>query len=221
MALPFRSRLPRKYRCFVCGVDFSEYEEFKEHMIEEHEEGREYIICKFCGAPVRDMRLHYKVKHPGQKLQDGQMRATIWYDFSGRQRKRKTKKPPFKEGYHLSPKTNGELHYRSGYELEVYKCLDTLNEVITYEVEPKDCVTPYYWKGKWRKYWPDLKVHFVDGHIEVWEVKPSNQTDFDQNQMKWRACTEKVGERGWKFKYMTEQGINKLRKMIVEQHRSR
>jgi len=204
----------------VCGVDFSEYDEFKDHMIEEHEEGREYITCKLCGAVIRDRRLHYRVKHPGVDMpKDSQMRSTVWYDFSGQKRKRRTKKPPFKEGYHVSPKVLQELHYRSGYELEVYKCLDELNEVQGYEVEPKDCVSPYYWKGKWRKYWPDLKILFTDGHIEVWEVKPSNQTDYEQNQIKQNACAENVGKRGWVFKCITEQGINKLRKMIVEQHR--
>jgi len=219
MTLPFQPPSGRrKYRCFVCGVDYVDYDEFKDHVTGEHEEGREYILCKICGAPVRDLGLHYKVKHPGKKMQTGQRRATIWYDFSGQ--KRKTKRPNYKQGTHISPKNDWEeMTYRSGYELEVYKLLDEINEVRRYEVEPKDCVTPYYWNGKWRKYHPDLKVIFNDGHTEIWEIKPANQTDYNQNRAKWDAAAAKMGDHGWTFGVKTEQGINRLRKQILEQHR--
>jgi len=221
MALPYRPNYQRKYRCFICGMDYIDYDEFKDHVTGEHEEGREYVVCKLCQAPVRDMRLHYKTKHPGKKLQDGQRRAQIWYDFSG-QKRTKMKKPAYVEGTHISPKNNWqEMHYRSSYELEVYKCLDELKEIMNYEVEPRDCVTPYFWNGKWRKYWPDLKVRFIDGHTEIWEVKPSNQTDYNQNRAKWDACSESMGNRGWSFWVKTEMGINKLRKLIVEQHKQK
>ena len=91
MTLPFKNNNCKKYRCFVCGQDFNEYDLFKNHVAENHEKGREYLNCHFCDAPVRDLRLHYKAKHPNMTPpKDGQMKATIWYDFSGV--KRKTKK---------------------------------------------------------------------------------------------------------------------------------
>ncbi len=219
LMLPFRSQQPKKYRCFVCGRDFTDYDEFREHVIGEHEEGREYVKCPICEAPVRDVRMHVKVKHPGKTLpKKCQMRATVWYDFSGKSRTRKNKKPNHIEGYIVSLKNNGQaMHYRSGYELQVYDCLEELNEVTGYEVEPKDCRTPYYWNGKWRKYWPDLKVQFTDGHTEVWEIKPSNQTDYEQNQRKWDACAKKLGNIGWRFVVKTEQGINNLRRQVNQQ----
>ena len=221
MVLPFRDKQPKKYRCFVCGQEYTDYEEFRSHIIENHEEGREYVKCPMCEAPVRDVRTHVKVKHPGQPIpKEGQMRATVWYDFTGNTRKKKKKKPDYKEGYIVSMKNNGQpMHYRSGYELEVYDCLEELNEVAAYEVEPKDCQTPYFWNGKWRKYWPDLKVKFIDGRTEVWEIKPSNQTDYEQNRMKWDACAKRIGPKGWKFTVKTEQGITKLRKAVTEQNK--
>ena len=121
-----------------------------------------------------------------------------------------------------SYKNDGQqMHYRSGYELEVYNILEELNDVVRYEVEPKDCITKYYWNGSWRKYWPDLKVAFAEGKIEIWEIKPGNQTDYEQNQAKWNAAADYLGKRGWAFKVKTERGINKLRRLLVEQKKNR
>jgi hypothetical protein len=59
----------RKFTCFVCGRVFTEFEEFKNHIIEKHEEGRDYVICPLerCKTPVRDIKMHFKVKHPSEK----------------------------------------------------------------------------------------------------------------------------------------------------------
>jgi len=220
--LPFRNKQPKKYQCFVCGVEHTDYDEFRTHIVENHEEGREYVTCPLCEAPIRDVRLHVKVRHPGKECPKiGQMKATIWYDFSGNRQKKKSR-VNFEEGYITSFKNDGQqMHYRSGYELEVYNILEEINDVIRYEVEPKDCVTKYYWNASWRKYWPDLKVTFADNHVEVWEIKPGNQTDYEQNKAKWDAAAEYLGKRGWVFKVKTEKGINKLRKLLVEQKKHR
>lgn len=221
MTLPFNNSERKIFQCFVCGISFSFYEEFKNHVIDEHREGVEYVTCKQCCAPVRDLRLHYKVLHPQRELpKDGQMRATVWYDFTGKKRKRDKSKPNFEEGYLTSFKNAKQLHYRSGYEKQVYMLLEEKNDVAKYEVEPKDCMCKYWFNGKYRKYWPDLKVIFTDGHTEIWEIKPSNQTDLEQNKAKWDACAEYVGRRGYSFSVKTEQGINKLKKMILEQNKN-
>jgi hypothetical protein len=111
------------------------------------------------------------------------------------------------------------MHYRSGYELEAYLLLDEHQDVTGYEVEPDDCITSYYWNGGYHKYHPDLKVRFNDGHTEVWEIKPSNQTgpEYEQNQSKWDACARNVGQRGWQFSVKTEQGIGRLRQEVLKQ----
>ena len=54
----------RKWQCFVCGKQYKNFETYKEHIIDKHEEGREFIICPTCGAPVRDIRAHFRAKHP-------------------------------------------------------------------------------------------------------------------------------------------------------------
>ena len=91
--------LDKKFSCFVCYEIFDLYCDFKEHIIKNHEEAREYLICplKHCQCPVRDLRIHFKAKHPGIILPKTiQMRATVWYDFKDGVRKKKT--TGFKDG---------------------------------------------------------------------------------------------------------------------------
>lgn len=203
-------------------MDFSEYNNFQEHVIDKHEEGKEYVICKLCKAPVRDLRLHHRTKHPHAPLpKHGQMRAVVWYDFSGIKRKRDRSKPNFKEGYHISPKNNMQpMHYRSGLELDAYQLLDAHEDVYKYEVEPKDCITEYFWQGEVHKYFPDLKITYITGKIEIWEIKPSDQTDLPQNEAKWDACSRLVSHRGHSFVVKTEQGIERLRKEVNKANRN-
>ena len=137
MTLPFDipDKNKKKYQCFVCGHKFDNYPEYKEHIIESHEEGREYILCPLarCGAPVRDVRMHFKAKHPNDVIpKKGQMSALIWKDMSPKGNSR-TKKPNFKEGWYDSIKMSKKFYYRSGYEQVVYECLDVYDEVIGFE----------------------------------------------------------------------------------------
>ena len=214
MPLPFNSNTDKKkqYQCFVCGVMFDNLDTYKEHIIDTHDEGRDYILCplNYCKTPVRDVRLHFTCRHPGQKIpKKGQLKAMIWRDFSPKGGK-KTRKPKFKDGWHESIKMNRKFYYRSGYEKTVFECLDVLPEIEAYIVEPFKI--PYIWDGTVHEYTPDLIVTFIDGHKELWEIKPSNQTLLEQNQCKWKAAAAACLTRGWKFEVYTEVGINKLKR---------
>ena len=103
----------RKYQCFVCGVQFQDFFEYKQHIIDKHEEGREYVLCPLqrCGAPVRDMRTHFRVKHPSESMPKiKQFKALIWKDFSTKHPNGKTRKPKFREGNYESTKMKQMLH---------------------------------------------------------------------------------------------------------------
>jgi DNA-directed RNA polymerase subunit RPC12/RpoP len=216
MTLPFGDS-SKKYVCFCCGVQFSEYDEFKSHIVENHEEGREYVRCPLdhCGAPVRDVKLHMRVKHPSFDMRSfkGQARAIVWSDFSAKGKK--TRKPKFKQGKYESTKTGKILGYRSGLEEKLYKILDQHEEVLSFYSEPFQI--DYIHKGQAHKYTPDIFVTFMDGHKELWEVKPTNQTDLEVNKNKWRAAEEACKIRGWSFKVFTEQGIDKLGQEVRRQ----
>lgn len=204
--------MDRKYTCFVCGINLDNHQNYKDHIIKEHEMGRDYVLCPLsrCGYPVRCIRTHYKAHHPRESLPKVvQLKATLWRDFT--KNKKKYQKPKFKEGYFESAKNKKMLHYRSGYELDVYKALEKIDSVIEYYVEP--IKIGYLFEGKKHTYNPDLVVIFDDNHKEVWEVKPSNQTDLPKNNAKWVACDNYCQMRGWKFVVITERGINKLKKI--------
>lgn len=204
----------RKYVCFVCGVPHDTYQQYCEHILSSHEEGREYVKCPLlrCQAPVRDLRLHYKVKHPKElPPKQGQMKAIIWTDQKNPKKKKKTTQ--FKEGYINSPK-NGDkpMHYRSSWERDVYLCLEHWDDVLSYKVE--NFPVEYYWKGKKKRYFPDLFISFKDNRYEVWEIKPENQKTMEINKAKWLACEGHCQARNWLFKIITEKDIQQLKQII-------
>lgn len=213
--LPFPNNNVRTYQCFVCGINHTNLEDYKEHVLT-HEEGRNYIICPLprCGYPVRCLRTHFKSKHPNEKIPtSGQMKALIWKDQTAKEGKLKQRKPKFREGYLLSTKNGGkEMHYRSGMECDVYECLEAMPEVISYSVEPFK--VQYTFEGNTHEYNPDLSILFDDGHIEVWEIKPSNQTQLPKNSAKWAACDQHCQARGYAFMVLTEIGMGKLKQKI-------
>lgn len=217
MTFPFQEINPSEklFSCFVCGFCFRKYDEFRQHIINEHEEGREYLICPLthCQSPIRDLRTHWRAKHTGITMpQSAQMKATVFYDT--RQQGKKKKIPSFKEGFFESVKNNKKLHYRSSYEEKVYKCLETMGNVIRYDVETFKI--PYFFKGKKKTYWPDISVYYADGAVEIWEIKPASQTALEQNKAKWDAAKYFCSLRGWNFKVLNEQMIQKL---IIETQR--
>lgn len=208
--LPEASR--RKFTCYVCGLETDDLEAMCVHIRETHEEGRDFVLCPLarCQRPVRDVRVHFKSAHPREKVPTkGQMRAIVWRDQG-----KKKSGPRFKEGYYTSAK-NGmmDMHYRSGWELDVYRLLEEMNEIVSYRVEP---TTIGYWHlGKHRQYHPDLFVEYADGTIELWEIKPNNQKNLPMNQAKWAAAAEYCFARGIDFCVKTEKSIEAMRRDVA------
>lgn len=208
----------RKWQCFVCGKAYDEYTTYKEHILAEHEMGREYLKCPVCDAPVRDMVMHFRAKHPQRIMPKGiQTRVAVWRDFKPDGTKKKTRKPNFRQGEFTSKKNGCDIHYRSGTEEEFYNLLEQDADVETYAAEPFKI--PYYFNGAWHDYIPDLRVNFIDGSTEVWEIKPASQTgpEYEQNQAKWAAMNDHAANLGWQFVVQTEVALGKLKKKISRQ----
>lgn len=210
----------RKYQCFVCGKNYTDYQEYKDHIIELHDEGREYIKCPACDAPVRDLKLHYKTKHPARVLpKNTQMRVSVWHDFKttpdGKRKKKSTRKPSFRQGTFTSAKCGKDFEYKSGMECNFFECLESDVDVMGYKYEGMKI--PYFFQGKWHNYIPDLRVEFIDGSVELWEIKPANQTHYEKNKAKWAAANNFCSNMGWNFVVLTEVGLNKLRVKIKRQ----
>lgn len=214
MTLPYvPENNKRMYQCFVCGIEFSNYEDYKTHIIDNHEEGRDYVKCPLarCGAPVRDVRMHFKSRHPHDTMPKCcQMSAIVWRDI--RPTNKKQKKPKYKQGFYPSTKTGKQFKFLSSWEEDVYRCLDMWEDVLTFEAEPFKI--PYLFEGTAHNYKPDILVAFIDGHKELWEIKPARQTDLPVNKAKWYAAEQACKARGWGWKVITERSVNQLKKKV-------
>lgn len=211
----------RKWQCFCCGKNFVDYEEYKNHIKENHEQGREWLECPDCKAPVRDLKTHYKVKHPQRMLPSGvQTRVVVWKDFKpGKDGKPKgsVKRTTARRGTFTSVKCGRDFEYKSGLEEEFFNLLEADADVQNFSYEPFKI--PYFWRGEWHNYIPDLRLNFIDGSTQIWEIKPANQTgpDYEQNQCKWAAANNFCQNVGWEFMVVTEVGRGKLQSKIKRQ----
>jgi hypothetical protein len=215
MPLPFEKNNVRKWQCFVCGHNYTDFLEFKAHIKDNHEEGRDYVMCpvEHCQAPVRDLQLHFKARHASIHCPQ-QKRAIIFKDISS-SGKLKTRKPEFYGGSMISLKNHGkEFKYKSRLECECLEILEVIDEIQAYGYEAIKEGIPYLFEGEPHRYHPDLLIYFTDGHVEMWEIKPSTQTDLPVNKAKWTAAQEYCMVRGWNFQVITEKGINKLKKAV-------
>lgn len=200
----------RIYQCFCCGKEFELYTEYKEHILRNHEEGKDYVKCPLarCQAPIRDVRAHFKAIHKTEPLpRTGQMTALIWRDIRHTKKKRK-----FKQGWYDSTKMKKKLKYLSSWEETVFRCLDVWDDVLAFEAEPFKI--PYLFEGVAHNYTPDIFIHFIDGHKEVWEIKPKNQKRLEINQSKWHSAQAACNNRGWEFKVITESDITFLKRKV-------
>jgi hypothetical protein len=223
MTLPFEdreSKSQRKWQCFVCGQQLDDYEGYKSHVLEKHDEGREFIKCPDCDAPVRDLKMHYAAKHPKRALPKGvQTKVAVWHDFKsgkdGNKQKTGTRKPTFRQGSFTSKKCGCDFEYKSGLECEFYECLEEDLDVHCWAYE--SLKIPYFWKNEWHNYIPDMRVAFIDGTTQIWEIKPANQTQYEQNKAKWAAANNYCSNMGWEFVVLTEVGLGKLKHKIKKQ----
>jgi hypothetical protein len=208
----------RKWMCFVCGRFNEDYEKYKEHIILEHDESREYIICPVCKAPVRDMKAHFKGKHPARVMPKGlQTRVIVWKDFSPSGKKKRTRRPSALRGEFESKKMGRCIKYKSRLECDFIGCLERDSDIKAFHYE--NIKIPYYFQGAWHNYIPDLLVEFIDSSVQIWEIKPANQLDLDQNKAKWASAHNHAANRGWEFNVQTEDGLLNYQRKVREQKR--
>ena len=121
--------------------------------------------------------------------------------------------------------------YRSGLELDYFKILDKNPNVLKWGSE--EIVIPYFFEGKWHKYYVDLFVIFKNGNKLVKylvELKPHKQTQepvwskrrkestylyecfqWQQNKAKWQAALEVAKKNDFEFKILTEKDLETYR----------
>jgi hypothetical protein len=136
----------------------------------------------------------------------------------------------YKQGY-INPNSCKKLFggishepiiYRSSYELKFIQWLEGNKEV---KLWGSECLKIPYFNPKdqkWHSYYPDYFVEMNNGTKIVVEIKPKNQTqkpinenswaynEYIRNMCKWRSTKEFCEAKGYEFKILTENTINKL-----------
>jgi len=121
-----------------------------------------------------------------------------------------------RRGKYYSEKLGKEIWYKSSYELKAFMILDADDNVSTYEYEP--IAIEYYKPGTNYKsnYLIDLKVVYVDGRVELIEVKPLKRTYGELEQAKTAAAISYADEQGWNFDIWTEEKLFNSEKEMRE-----
>jgi hypothetical protein len=200
----------RNYCCFICEQSYDQLDVFRSHIVTEHKEGDDYVICPSCGIPTRDLIAHYRSKHIGEVIPPGtQTRALIIRDVKKKVKKIGKKVTKFKQGNFYSEKNHCNIFFRSGLELKFIKHLEKNPKVRKYKAESLQI--EYSFNGGTHNYIPDILVEYTDGKIELWEIKPKSQTKWDKNIAKWKAANVYCKKRNWDFIVMTENALKTLK----------
>lgn len=200
----------RNYCCFICEQSYDQLDVFRSHIVTEHKEGDDYVICPSCSIPTRDLIAHYRSKHIGEVIPPGtQTRALIIRDVKKKVKKIGKKVTKFKQGNFYSEKNHCNIFFRSGLELKFIKHLEKNPKVRKYKAESLQI--EYSFNGGTHNYIPDILVEYTDGKIELWEIKPKSQTKWDKNIAKWKAANVYCKKRNWEFIVMTENALKTLK----------
>lgn len=112
----------------------------------------------------------------------------------------------------------GSPTFRSSWEIAYARRLDTSPTVKAWLSEPKMLNIKYYnpINKRMREYWPDFMIEYVNGYIELVEIKPLKEAlaenarnTYDklmliQNITKWQAADKFAKAHGWGFRVVTE-----------------
>ena len=124
--------------------------------------------------------------------------------------KRRRRKKKYKTGVHNSTKA-GLCKYRSGWELEYMKFLDSNVQVVSYSYEK--VIVPYISNirsGRIRRYFPDFLIEYSDGRKVLVEIKPSNRLNKPINVKKLLAAKQWCKEHDVTLEVITEVELRGL-----------
>jgi hypothetical protein len=101
------------------------------------------------------------------------------------------------DGQYISTKTGKICNYRSSWELDLMKKLDTDDRVVSWNYEPLSI--PYTHEGKSKRYLPDFHIVSSTGKDYLVEVKPPNLSLTVMNTAKREAAQVFCEKIGWVY----------------------
>lgn len=115
-------------------------------------------------------------------------------------------------GLFYSHKLKRNVQYESGLELDIMTLLERSDQVSFYQEQP--VAITYIFKGRVRRYYPDLLVATFDGRCMLVEVKPTDSMVLSINCAKANAGRAWAHARGWGWLVVSDR--HTLRQL--EQH---
>lgn len=163
----------------------------------------------------KKLRNHFKGKHLSK---EHRRKVSIGLSKAFEEGRMNRKSKTYKEGKFFSFKNDKFIKYRSSYELFVYEFLEKMKKVKSYEVEPFHI--EYLDENlDIRRYIPDILIKYVDGSMELVEIKPRNFISLPSNKCKFLAAEKFCKINGLSFSILTSKkgstdiskvGISKL-----------
>lgn len=103
--------------------------------------------------------------------------------------------------------SGGAASYESTLERDWLLVLDFDPTVRSLHVQP--FTLTYVHEGETRRYTPDVKVHFDDDSVVVYEVKPREtlRAEWSKFRARFRAAMRHCRQQGWRFRIVTEREI--------------
>lgn len=108
-------------------------------------------------------------------------------------------------GLFSSVKMGRAIFWESLLELDAVRWLEVLGSVKRFKEQPFSI--QYEFEGKLRKYTPDFLVQYIEGKIEVWEVKPDKFKDKELSRQLFAVAEAIFAEYGIRFRIMTETDL--------------
>ena len=96
-----------------------------------------------------------------------------------------------------------KAYYRSSYELNALKWLDSCSDVCSYIYEPFSI--EYLFENKARNYLVDFAIEYADGRKVIVEIKPDGKLDTPKNKAKFSGAQAFAQEHDFEFEVWTEK----------------
>jgi hypothetical protein len=106
----------------------------------------------------------------------------------------------YRRGWLVTRKA-GRVYFRSGWEKECYKALDTNSEVESFQVEPFSI--PYRFQGRVRNYFPDCLARLRSGRQILIEVRADWRFDLPKARAQFRAAQRYARAHGMEFRILS------------------
>ena len=112
-----------------------------------------------------------------------------------------------KTGYFCSNKNKEDFYYASSLEERAFEILEGLENVKSYK-RCEDRI-PILFEGIEKNYLPDIHVEYINGNIEILEIKPKNLLREALNIVKFKAANKYYKDQNIKYSVWTEEKLFK------------